>query len=96
MALVRDLFDSMLSACYFHAMAHLQVKNVPAALHQRLRHHVRERRRTLSDFVLEAIVRELERSEWREHLEGRPRTDLGTSAASLLEEERQQRDAQFP
>ena len=77
-------------------MAHLQVKNVPAALHQRLRHHVHEHRRTLSDFVLEAIERELARNEWREHLENHPQTDLGMSAASLLEEERQQRDAQFP
>ncbi len=83
----------MLSACYFHDIVHLQVKNIPAALHQRLRHHVHKHRRTLSDFVLEAIERELARNEWREHLENRPKTDLGMSATSLLEEERRQRDA---
>lgn len=86
----------MLKACYFHDMANLQIKNVPAALHQRLRDHVREHRRTLSNFMLEAIENELARREWRKHLEGRSRTDLGVSAASLLEEERRQRDTQLP
>ena len=89
------MFDSMLTACYFHDMAHLQVKNVPATLHQRLRQHVREHRCTLSDFVLEAIERELAHHEWRERLTSRPPTDLGVSAASLLNEERQQRDTQI-
>ena len=77
-------------------MANLQVKNVPDGLHQRLRDHVREHRRTLSDFVLEAVERELARNEWRDRLARRPRTDLGVSAASLLEEERQQRDERLP
>lgn len=85
----------MRTACYFHDMANLQVKNVPEALHQRLRRHVRAHRRTLSDFVLEAIERELARSEWRQHLGRRPQTGLGVSAASLLEQERQQRDEQL-
>ncbi len=77
-------------------MANLQVKNVPDALHQRLRRHVHAHRRTLSNFVLEAIERELARNEWRDHLASRPRTDLGTTAASLLEEERQQRSKKLP
>ena len=87
-----DLFDGMLLSCYFHAMSNLQVKNVPESLHQRLRCHVQAHHRTLSDFVLEAIECELARSEWRTHLAQRPRTDLGVSAASLLEQERRQRD----
>jgi hypothetical protein len=45
--------------------------------------------------VLSAIERELARSEWEECLAKRPVTELGTSASSLLEEERQQRDAEL-
>jgi hypothetical protein len=86
----------MLTACYYHDMANLQVKNVPDALHQRLRRHVQEHRRTLSNFMLEAIERELARNEWRDRLASRSRTDLGVPAASLLEQERQQRDERLP
>ena len=67
-------------------------KNVPETLHERLRRHVRAHHRTLSDFVLEAIERELARNEWREHLARQPRTNLDVSAASLLEQERRHRD----
>lgn len=76
-------------------MANLQVKNIPDSLHQRLRRYVRKHDRTLSDFVLEAIKRELARSEWQERLSKRPTTDLGISAATLLEQERQQRDGEL-
>ena len=38
-------------------MANLQVKNIPDALHQRLRRHVHEHRRTLSDSVRVAVER---------------------------------------
>ena len=76
-------------------MANLQVKNIPDSLHQRLRRYVRKHDRTLSDFVLEAIKRELARSEWHERLSKRPATDLGISAAALLEQERQRRDGEI-
>ena len=71
-------------------MATLQVKNVPDALHQRLQRYAREHKCTLSDVVLRALERELARSEWHERLAQRPTTDLGVSAAALLEQERQQ------
>lgn len=87
--------DSMPTTCYVHAMANLQVKNIPNSLHQRLRRYVRKHDRTLSDFVLEAVERELTRSEWHERLIKRPTTDLDVSAASLLEQERQQRDGEL-
>jgi hypothetical protein len=82
----------MLSACHIHAMANLQVKNIPDTLHQRLRRYARKHKCTLSDVVLTAIERELARREWHERLAHRPTTDLGISAASLLEQERQQRE----
>ena len=73
-------------------MANLQVKNRPDTLHQRLRRYAQENRCTLSDIVLMAIERELARREWHERLAHRPTTDLGVSAASLLKQERQQRE----
>lgn len=94
LAHIRTL-DGMLLSCYLHAMANLQVKNIPDPLHQRLRRYVRKHDLTLSDFVLEAIKRELSRSEWLEHLSKRPMTDLGISAAALLEQERHQRDGEL-
>jgi hypothetical protein len=72
-------------------MAHLQVKNPLDTLHQRLRDHAQKSHRTISEIALAAIERELARYDWHEKLSQRPATDLGTSAASLLEEEREQR-----
>lgn len=82
----------MLRACYDYAMANLQIKNLPDALHQRLRHYAQEQHRTISDIAQEAIEREVARQEWHKKLARRPAIDLGVSAASLLEQERQQRD----
>ena len=82
----------MLRACHNHAMANLQVKNLPDSLHQRLRNQAQKRHRTISDIALEALEREMARYEWHEKLSERPATDLGESAASLLEQERRQRE----
>ncbi len=82
----------MLLACCIHTMANFQVKNVPDSLHRRLRRYAHKHHCTLSHFVLEAVKRELARSEFRERLTKRPTTELGLSAAFLLEEERRQRD----
>ena len=76
-------------------MPNLQVKNISGSLHQRLRRYARKRRSTISQVVLSAIERELARSEWEERLAKRPVTELGTTASLLLEEERQQRDAEL-
>ncbi|HET9228695.1 MAG TPA: hypothetical protein VFR31_18595 [Thermoanaerobaculia bacterium] len=72
-------------------MANLQIKNLPDALHERLRKYAQKQHRTISDIALEAIEHEMERYEWYERLAQRPASDLGDSAASLLEQERQQR-----
>jgi len=73
-------------------MANLQVKNGPDTLRQRLRRYAQEHKCTLSDIVLIALERELARREWHERLAQRPTTNLGVSAASLLAQERQQRE----
>jgi plasmid stability protein len=85
-----------LTACHIHEMANLQVKNIPDTLHQRLRRYAQEHKCTLSDVVLIALERELARREWRERPVQHPTTELGVSAASLLEQERQQREQELP
>lgn len=76
-------------------MANLQVKNLPEDLHQRLRHFAQKHHRTISDIALEAIEREMARYEWHGKLSQQPAIDLGTTAASLLEEERRQREREL-
>ena len=73
----------------------LQVKNVPPELHERLRRHARASRRTMSAVVLVAVQRELARQEWQERFARRPATQLGVSAAELLDQERRGRDEQL-
>ena len=85
----------MPESCYSHAMANLQVKNIPDALHERLRRHARESNLTMSAVVLTALERELARREWRDRLAGRPETDLGVPASTLLAEARSARDAEI-
>ena len=69
-------------------MSTLQIKNMPDSLHRRLRRYTQKQRCTLSDFACEAIEKELARREFHERLARRPKTDLGISVASLLEEEK--------
>ena len=85
----------MLLACYCHAMANLQVKNIPDELHERLRRHARANNCTIGSAVLTAVERELARSEWRGRLAQRPVTDLGVEAAVLLAEERSLRTTEI-
>lgn len=69
-------------------MTNLQVRNIPNALHERLRRRARVNNSTMSAVVLTAVERELARWEWQERLAQRPTTDLGVEAATLLAEER--------
>ena len=85
----------MLRACYGHDVAHLQVKNIPESLHERLRRFARETNRSLSATVLTAVERELALWEWRQRLGERPETDLGVDAATLLAEGRALRNRQL-
>ena len=80
-------------ACYRFHMAHIQVKNIPEKLHNRLRRYAREQDCTLGEIILEAIEREVARREWHKRFSGRPSTQLRNSAAELLEQERRQRDS---
>ena len=72
-------------------MANLQVKNVPADVHRRLRRWAGRRGRTVRELVLEAVRRELSHQEFLDRLGGRKPVELGTTAAKLLEEVRTER-----
>jgi len=73
-------------------MANLQVKNVPDALHRKIRAHAKRRGRTVRDVVLDAVTREIERLEFRARLAKREPVELGRPAARTLEELRAERE----
>ena len=75
-------------------MGNLQVKNVPDALHDRLRERAAEEGCSLSDFVLRSVEHELSRGEWLRRLRQRPSVNLGVRASELIEEERRSRDGE--
>jgi hypothetical protein len=72
-------------------MASLQVKNVPADLHRKLRRMARQRSVSIRDLVLEAVRREMDREEFRARLARRAPVELGGGASVLLEEARGER-----
>jgi hypothetical protein len=85
----------MLDACYRHPMSNLQVKNVPPALHAKLRRLAEREGRSLRDFVLDALRREVGRRELADRLARRSPVDLGRPAARSLVEARQERDREL-
>jgi antitoxin FitA len=76
-------------------MSNLQVKNVPEALHRKIRAHAKQRGRTVRDFVLQAVLREVEREELRARLAKRAPVDLGRPATRSLEEVRREREQEL-
>jgi len=76
-------------------MANLQVKNVPEALHRKIRAFANRRGRTVRDVVLEAVNREMEREDFRSRLARRQPVDLGRPAARSLEEIRAEREREL-
>lgn len=73
-------------------MANLQVKNVPEPIHRKIRAGAQRRGKTVRDFVLDAVLREIEREEFRTRLAKREPANLGRPAARTLEELRAERD----
>jgi predicted DNA-binding protein len=57
-------------------MANLQIKNIPDSLHNRLRKQAKKKNRTMSEIVIEAIERELERGEWLMRVSKKSKTDF--------------------
>lgn len=90
----------MLSACYACSMSAIQVKDVPAELHERLRARARSEHRSLSDYVLHVLERDLAlptQREWFERLkEDEPVTGVTSEEiVASIHEGRAERDAQI-
>jgi plasmid stability protein len=72
----------------------IQIRNVPAALHRRLRVRAATEGVSMSHFVLREIERALERPSRQELLaaiRSQPQVELDPSPADLLREERDRR-----
>jgi len=76
-------------------MANLQVKNVPEALHRKIRAYAKRRGRTVRDLVLEAVAREIQQEEFHARLAKREPVELGRPAARALEEVRAEREREL-
>ena len=76
-------------------MTNLQVKNIPDALHDRLRRHAQRNNCTIGAAVLAAIERELAMSEWKVRYAELPETQLSAPAATLIAAERRLRDGEL-
>ncbi|MDE2904288.1 MAG: toxin-antitoxin system HicB family antitoxin [Chloroflexota bacterium] len=76
-------------------MATLNIRNIPDDLYERLRRYAREGNCSVSEVVVSALERELERLEWPERLARHPPTELGIDAATLIAEERRRRDLEL-
>jgi antitoxin FitA len=81
-------------------MSAIQVKEVPVELHERLRARARSEGRSLSDYVLYVLERDLAMPTTREWLEGLKEDEPVTGISSedvlaALHEGRAERDAQI-
>jgi len=85
----------MLPAC-LHAVCMsttklLQVRNVPASLHRKMKTQAASRGKTLSDLVLEILQRHYEHpsiEEWLAELRKMPKTRSTVSSADIIRESR--------
>jgi plasmid stability protein len=80
-------------------MSAIQVKNVPQQLHDRLRERARNEGRSLSEYVLEVLERDLtlpSTREWLDGLKRDPVTDVSPGEIPrLIREARAERDEQI-
>lgn len=90
----------MSQACYIHAMSAIQVKEVPADLHERLRARARSNRQSVGGYVLGLIERDLALPTTREWLAQLKQAEpvTGVTREDVLEsirEGREERDEQI-
>jgi hypothetical protein len=87
----------MLRACYREAVGNLQIKNVPADLHDKLKARAADLGMTQRDYVLQLIRRDLVRltnQEWFDSLKKYP-PHPGLDSAALVREGREEREAEL-
>jgi len=85
----------MLRACYRHAVANLQVKNVPDDLFRKIRRYAAQEGRTIRDFVLEAVRAKVAREEFAARLRKRTPVELARPAGELIDDVRRERDREL-
>jgi antitoxin FitA len=94
----------MLHACSEHDKIHhvsaIQIKNVPPELHARLRERARQERRSLSEYALSVLERDLALPSTREWLQRLSRDEPATGITSedvvrSISEARAERDEQL-
>lgn len=80
-------------------MSAIQIKNVPQSLHSQLRERARGEGRTLSEWALRVLQRELSvpsAKEWLEQLKSDPSTNLSSAEITrVLQQGRGEREAQI-
>jgi plasmid stability protein len=75
-------------------MSHIQVKDVPEPLHAKLRRRAERSGKSIRDYVLDLIRRDLarpSREDWLAAVERLVPLDLGAPAADLIRGERESR-----
>ena len=89
----------MLLACYYHAVSAIQIKNVPPEFHDRLRERAQQEGRSLSEYALRVLGRDLSKPttrEWLDRLRQDPPTDITSEEiVNSIHEGRAERDEQL-
>lgn len=83
--------DMYKTCAYLNAMKMIQLRNVPDALHRRLKARAALEGKSLSDYLLQQVQTAAERptvAELRERLAARTQPKLSVSPAEVLREER--------
>jgi antitoxin FitA len=81
-------------ACYRHAIANLQIKNLPEDLHAELRRRAEQSSTSVRGYVIDLIRRDQELpspQDWLNEIAGPRPIDLGESAAELIHAAREER-----
>jgi plasmid stability protein len=79
-------------------MAHIQIRNVPEDVHLKLKERAAKAGMSLSEYLLAEIKRSAETptmEEFIERVRSRPMFSLERSAAEIIREERERREAEL-
>jgi hypothetical protein len=82
----------MPSACYYHAVSIIQVKNVPPAMHGELRRRAEQEGLTIRDYVLKLIERDQRlpsKADWLSRVAELEPVAVSQSAAEVIREGRE-------
>jgi antitoxin FitA len=90
----QERMAGMPEACYYHAMSSVQVKNVEPELHDALRQRASHDGKTMSEYVLDLIRRDLRkpsRQEWIERVRRLEPVEVDYDVVAAIEADRESR-----